>query len=134
MDEADSAAARAGPRLTVQQLGAADRGAMEARGNVIRGVGHVVQRLASLPKKLLDFRIGVEGRNEFDPALADGNHGDLNTLSFDPLAAGDAQPKPTFEYLDRRIEITNRDPNVIDPVQHCLDSTAGRREFHCTPT
>jgi len=120
MDKADLRAMGSGPGGAIQELRAADRRALKRCPHILGGVGDVMHGLAALLEEFLHLRVRVQRRDQLDAALPNRDHRNLDAFGFEPLAAAHLQAKAPLIHLDRRIEITDRDPDVIDPAQHAL--------------
>lgn len=84
-----------------------------------------MDRLAAILEELANFRFWIERRDELDAALANSDQGNFDTFALEPFSAADDQSEHPFVGLDRPVEIANRDPNVVDPAEHAVDSKAG---------
>ena len=104
----------------IQQLPTRSGRLGERGAHVIGRKGNVMDGLAPVLQELLDLRLGVQGRDQLDPAFSNRDHGDLDPLVLEPFPATGPKPKPPLIDLDRLIEIANRDSHVIDPAQHWL--------------
>ena len=71
VDERDLETEESLPRLLVDQLGTLVGELRERRADVVDLVGDVVHPRPALREKPADVRVGAEGREELDPALAD---------------------------------------------------------------
>ena len=74
--------------------------------------------LATISEELFHRRVGPERRDEFYPAFPDRNHRNLDAFALEPFAPSGAQSQPALVGPNRLIEITDGDPDVVDPAQH----------------
>src|ERR1700737_5061409 len=103
--EPDAGPVRAGPRRLIEQLGAGRPGLGERRTDVIGRIGDVMHRLAAILQELLHLGRRAQRADQLDTAFPDGDHGDLDTLGLEPLAASRPKAKPSLVELDRLVEI-----------------------------
>src|SRR2546427_7537236 len=82
----------------------------------------MVNRLAAILEELVDLRVRIERHDQFDPALPDRDHRDLDTLALEALPSRRSQSQPPFVDPNRLIEIADGDPDMVDPAQHGVDS------------
>jgi len=81
-----------------------------------------MDRLAPILEELFDLRLSVEGSDELDSALPDWDHGHFDAFALEALTLSNAKSEPALVHLDRLVEIADRDPDMIDPAQHGVDS------------
>src|ERR1700730_1189882 len=120
MDKPDSCAVLAGPRRFIEQLGAAGAGLLERGAHIVSPIGHVMDGLTAILKELFHSGVGTEGGDQLDPAFSDRDHGNLDALAFEPFPSGRPQSEAALIDSNRLIEITNGDPDVVDPAKHGL--------------
>src|SRR5438105_5417054 len=120
MHEPDQGAVRPGTGHFIEQLPARGRRLGKRGADVTGRKGDMVNGLTTVTEELLDRRLGVQWRDQLDPAFSDGDHGDLDTLILEPLSATGPKPEPPLIHLDRLVEIAHGDPHMIDPGQHWL--------------
>src|SRR5436305_9602132 len=120
MDEPDQRPMRSRPGNLIKQLPTRGGRLGERGADVIGGKGNVMDGLAPVLQELLDLRIGVQGRDQLDPAVSDRDHGDLDALILETFTATGKKAQPPLIDLDRLIEIANRDSDVVDPAHHWL--------------
>src|SRR5437879_8082425 len=122
MDEPEPGAVRAGPGNLIEQLRAGGAGLLQGSSDIIGGVGHVVDGLTAILEELVDLGLRIERHDQFDPALADRDHRDLDSFALQALPARRSQTQPALVDPNRLVEIADGDPDMVDPAQHGVDS------------
>src|SRR3989441_12814181 len=92
----------------------------------------MVNRLAAILEELVDLRVRIERHDQFDPALPDRDHRDLDTLALEALPSRRSQSQPPLVDPNRLIEIADGDPDMVDPAQHGVDSKPGHFRYGLT--
>lgn len=124
--EPEEAAARA----LVHELGPLAGEPRELGADVGDLEGDVVQAGAALGEEPADRRVGGEGREQLHSASADVQRCRLDALVFERLAVLELGPEEPAVGVDGRVEILDRDPDMVDARQRYASALTART----TPT
>jgi hypothetical protein len=118
MKERNPAVADPAPGLLVDQAQAARAALLEGLGDVDAPIRGVVKPGSSLGEKAPDRRVLAERLQQLDVRVAHAQKRRLDTLLRDCLAMLQRHPETIRVELDRRIEVFDGDPDVIDCLKH----------------
>jgi len=126
VDERDLVTEDPSPRPLVHELGAGGGKARQLLRDVVDLDREVVHPGAPLGQELPHRRFGPTGGEELDPAAADPEERNVETVVVEPLPMLDLGPEEAAVRLDRGLEILDGDPDVVDPARrHAGDRTGG---------
>src|SRR5262249_31155008 len=101
-------------RRLVDQPGALGLEALELGGHVGDGKRDVVHARATAGEELPDGRVRAERREQLDARVTDDDQRRLDALLLDAVAALERRAEQRRVAGNCRIEIVNRDPDVVD--------------------
>ena len=78
----------------------------------------VMDARPALRQELADRCIGAERSEQLDPRLADAQRRRLDALVVDALAVLERRAEQRRPARDRRVEVVDRDPDVVDVPRH----------------
>ena len=123
MDERDLQAEHPLPRRLVDQLDSVGLEADELRADVRSRERDVVQARAAVRQELADRRLGAQRSEQLDPGLADPQRRRLDALVLDALAMLERRSEERRPANDRRVEIVDGDPHMVDRPRHLTTSS-----------
>jgi hypothetical protein len=125
MHECDLEAEHPVPRDGVDQLDARGGKARQRRRDVVDGIRDVMHAGPALREEAADRRVVPERREQLDAAVAEPHRRGLDSLILDALAVLEAAAEQPLVRLDRRVEVFDGDPDVMNRAcLHRGDATA----------
>ena len=123
MDERDLETEQTSPRTFIDQIGPSARELRQRPVEVVHLVGDVVHPGSSLREEATDRRVLAERLEQLDSTVADAHRRRFDTLIFDRRAVLDPRSEQPLIGCERRVEVLDRDPQVMDPPQlHASDA------------
>ena len=116
MDEGDLEAEQAWTRRVVDEVRAGVDELCEGGPDVVHLVGDVMHSRPSFREETPDRRLGSQRLEQLDPAVADPNRGGTNSLVGDGRTVFDLSTEELRVGRERRIEIVDRNTEVVDAV------------------
>jgi len=116
MDEGDLEAEQAWTRRVVDEVRTGIDELGERGPDVVHLVGDVMHSRPSLREETPDRRLGSERLEQLDATVADPNRGGTNPLVWDGRAVFDLGAEQLLVGRERRIEILDRNTQVVDAV------------------
>src|SRR4051794_10853909 len=126
VQERDLRAPDAGARRLVDEPQAGLAGGVQRGLDVRHLVGDVMQPGAPRGQEAPHGRLLGQRREQLDVALADVQQHGLDALPRDGLAVHERHAVGPGVELDRRLEVGDRDPYVVDAAEHPPECTLGR--------
>ena len=118
MKERNPAVADPAPGLLVDQAQSARPALLEGLGDVGAAIGGVVKPGPAFGEKAPDRRVLAERPQQLDVRVADSQKRRLDALLRDGLAMLQRHPEALGIELDRRIEVFDCDPEVVNCLKH----------------
>jgi len=123
MDERDLEPEQTRTRMFVDQICARVRKFSQRRVEVVHLVGDVVHPGPSLREEAADRRVLGERFEQLDPTVADADGRSFDTLIIHRRAVLDPRSEQPLVGRECRVEILDRDPQVVDPPRlHASDA------------
>lgn len=105
-------------RLGIDQLQPRTPHLLKGPVDVCNLVGDVVQSGPALGQELTHGCVVTKRRKQLDVILADVEQSSFDALLGHHLAVSQRKPKAVSPELDRGVQLGNRDPYVVDSVEH----------------
>jgi hypothetical protein len=117
VDERDLQAEKPAPRALVDQLRPLSRELVQRRANVVDLVGDVVHPRTAVGEELADRGLLAERGKQFDPVAADPEGRGFDPLFGNGLAVLEPGAEEPLVRRERRVEIVDRDAEVMNPAR-----------------
>src|SRR5690606_14388767 len=114
VEECDPAAVSAAARLVVHEADACAPEALQRGGDVLHGVGQVVEPRAAALEEPGHGRVGRDRLDQLEPRGSRADEGHLYPLVFDSLDRGTAAARDEFEQWERLGDRMYGDADVIE--------------------